>query len=165
MSSFDDITLPDESLNPTDLDLGTNQGKFDFIVRMGKDIWWRVCSRSGLSKLIAAFADGILTRPVNVLDANWKPTNETVWAGLEIGALRQNFKNVKASADAAKASADAATAAVNTLNSNLAVQVNKAVAAALAGVQVTATTDNKAIANEVVDVLYARIKSNTTTGA
>ena len=68
MSSFDDITLPDANLNPTDLDTGTNQGKFTHIWRMGKDIWWRLCSRTGLAKLIAAFADGILTRPVNVLD-------------------------------------------------------------------------------------------------
>ena len=157
MSSFDDIALPDANLNADDT--STNQGKFVNLWKLGRDVWWRVCSRTGLAKLIAAFSDGILTRPVNVLDANWNPTKATTWTGREIGALPQNFANVKASADAAKASADAAAAAVDALKASIPVAVNAAAAAALEGRDIPAPTiDTAKLAAAVADELAARLK-------
>lgn len=143
MSSFDDIALPDANLNADDT--STNQGKFVNLWKLGRDIWWRLCSRTGLAKLIAAVADGILTRPVNVLDANWNPTKATTWTGREIGALPQNFKNLQADIDALKAS--------------IPVAVNAAVAAALEGKDIPAPTiDTAKLAAAVADELAARLK-------
>ena len=54
------------------------------------DLWWRVCSKTGLSKLIAAFAEGILNAPIPKFDQNGKLIGYTS-IGAEIGWNPANF--------------------------------------------------------------------------
>ena len=150
MADLDDLVLPDNGFQTR----GSRQLLWD--------VWFALRSKTGLNKLLNVIADRVLTRPVPVLDANWKPTPENVWTGLEIGALRQNFKNTRGDIAGVKADLASARAEIAALKASIPVAINGAVATALANAKVTATTDNTAIANAVVDVIYTRIKSNTT---
>lgn len=97
MAALDDIARPDNELSGA---TGTsNAQKF-------ADIWWRLCSRTGLSKLIAAFVEAILGKQVPQFDASWAPSKTVTWLGREVAALPQNFKNTQDKADAAKAAVD-----------------------------------------------------------
>ena len=95
MASLDDIALPDANLNPAGLDTSTNQGKFTNLWTLSRDVWWRLCSKTGLSKLIAAFSDGVLNRAFPKLGPDWKPTKDVSTIGIELGAFPQNVANIR----------------------------------------------------------------------
>ena len=136
MAALDDIARPDNELSgPT----GTsNAQKF-------ADIWWRLCSRTGLSKLIAAFVDAVLGKQVAQFDASWAPSKTVTWLGREVAALPQNFKNTQEKADAAKA-------AVDQLRADLPGLIANAVANQPAAV---ASID----ANAVAEAVFQRLKA------
>lgn len=83
---LDNIALPDNQLSGATAT--TNAQKF-------LDLWWRICSKTGLGLLIAAIADGILTRTFPKLGPDWKPTTVTTSVQQEVAALPQNVKNIR----------------------------------------------------------------------
>lgn len=87
MSAIDDIARADSELS-----LDTNAGGTSFRQKI-LDIWWRLCSKTGLTKLIAAISDGVLDRPLVKLGPDWRPTAVPTSTRQEIQALAQNFKN------------------------------------------------------------------------
>lgn len=92
MAFLEAIAVPDEQLEGAKG--SSNQQKL-------KDIWWRICSKTGLSKLIAAIAEGVLNFQFDKYDQYgkiigkssirnenaWLPGNFARQAG-EIAALR-----------------------------------------------------------------------------
>ena len=71
-NAIDNIARPDDEL------------KTSTTLQKLLDIWWRVCSKSGLTRLIAAFAEGILNAPIPKFDGNGRAVGSTS-LGAEIG--------------------------------------------------------------------------------
>ena len=87
-SAIDGIVRPDDELQKT-----TTLQKL-------LDIWWRLCSKSGLTPLIAAFAEGILNAPIPKFDGNGKAIGTTT-LGAEIGWNPANNAKLDKKLDAA----------------------------------------------------------------
>lgn len=136
MTTIDDIALPDADLRPAGLDTSTNQGKLIDLWNKGLDVWWRVCSHTGLTKLIAAIADGVLSRPIPKLDANWLPTKVNTSGYTEIGALPQNVANIRGDVAGVKSELDDTDHGLLALKTEL-----EAVKTAVAGLSSPTLTD------------------------
>jgi hypothetical protein len=128
----EDTRLPDDSVHTA-----TNQQKLD-------DIWWEARSTTGAG-------EALLNQGIPKLGPDWKPVPGVhTTPATELGALPQNFANLRASVDALKASIPVA------VNAAVAAAVPGAVKAALAGTT-PAAVDPSAIAKAVATELAARL--------
>ena len=144
---IDDIARPDSELDPV-------RGGTTYRQKI-LDIWWRICSKTGLTRFLNAVAYAVLKYPVPKLDKSWKPTKVLTDGFTEIGAVAQNVSNITDGVAAAQKSADAATAAVASLRADVVTIVGDAIDEALKDRAITATTDNEAIADAVVKKIGA----------
>jgi hypothetical protein len=139
-AEIDAIARPDSEVS-----LDTAAGGTSFRQKV-LDIWWRTCSKTGLTKLIAAIAAGVGSYPIPLYDASGKKVGTTTKDD-EASWNKANFAGQRARLDALTQKVDALTAAVK------------------AAPATTVALDEDKVAAAVVDLLAARIKPTTTPGA
>jgi hypothetical protein len=136
----------------SELSLDTNAGGTSFRQKV-LDIWWRTCSKTGLTKLIAAIAAGVGSYPIPLYDGTGKQVGTTT-KDAEASWNKANFAGQRARLDAL-------TQKVDALSANLPVAVNSAVNTAvknaLAGAPTGATIDPQTFAVAVVNEFYTRL--------